>query len=104
MVDNITVYYCCKRVTLYAKKLKEAKTEKTRLFCRISIRGAHPLGPLLYLATPMTAVLVLVNGSKAKLFQLKLSLTKLRKKISPSRNLLNQEKIDHYEQQVFFNS
>ena len=50
------VYYCCTRVLLYAKMLKE--TEKHSLFCQvfiigvISIGGGGPLSPPL--ATPMS--------------------------------------------------
>ena len=52
LVVNIIVNYCCARVLLYAKMLKETETEETRLFCHIviiggiSIRGggAGPIG------------------------------------------------------------
>ena len=31
--------YCCARVLLYAKMLKETENEETRLFCQICVNG-----------------------------------------------------------------
>ena len=39
LVVNIIVDYCCTRVLLYEKMLKETETEETRLFCYILIIG-----------------------------------------------------------------
>ena len=38
--------YCCTRVLLYAKMLKETEAEETRLFCQIFVIGGISIGPV----------------------------------------------------------
>ena len=55
----IIVNYCCTRVLLYAKMLKETETEETIVFFgifiigSISVGGGEPSGPSPPLAPPM---------------------------------------------------
>ena len=55
LVVNIIVNYCCTRVLLYAKMLKETETEETRIFCHLSIISDISIGGCSWapLATPM---------------------------------------------------
>ena len=51
LLITVVRVYCCTRVLLYAKMLKETENEETRLFCQIfamvvfRLRGPGPPGP-----------------------------------------------------------
>ena len=71
LVVNVIVNYCCTRVLLYAKMLKENENEKTRLFCHIlifdgiSIGGGGERAPWAPLLTmPMIVTLMLFYDIK----------------------------------------
>ena len=54
------VNYCCTRVLLYAKMLKEIENEETRLFCQICVIGGISIkGARAPWATPMATPMIL---------------------------------------------
>ena len=57
MVVNIIVNYCCARVLLYAKMLKENETEETRRFCHLFLIGDISIG-----GNPSTLLLPFCNA------------------------------------------
>ena len=54
------VNYCCTRVLLYAKMLKETENEETRLFCQIFVIGGILIEEARVLwATPLATPMIL---------------------------------------------
>ena len=54
------INYCCTRVLLYAKMLKEIENKKTRLFCQIFvIAGISIVGAQAPWVTPLTTPMIL---------------------------------------------